>query len=87
MCEFKEIKDLFPRIVAPCKLFIEFIHKVRSATRSPLRERGKVYYRFKMCLIDWRSPDRAEELIVFKHNVINLDFTANTSTMYAYELL
>jgi len=38
-------------------------------------------------LIEW-SPDRAEELIVaFNHNVINLYFTANKSTMYVYELL
>jgi len=38
-------------------------------------------------LIEWRSPDRAEELIVvFNHNVINLYVTANNSTMYAYEL-
>jgi len=37
--EFKQIKDLYLRIVAPCYLFIEFIHEVRSATR--LRERGK----------------------------------------------
>jgi len=42
----------------------------------------------------WRSPDRAEELIVvFNHNAINLYFTANKSTMYTscydkvYELL
>jgi len=40
------------------------------------------------------SPDRAEELIVVvNHNVINLYFTANKSTMYmsycdkVYELL
>ena len=39
--EFKQIKDLHLRIVAPRNLFIEFIHEVRSATRSPLRERGK----------------------------------------------
>jgi len=39
-------------------------------------------------LIEWRSPDRAEELIgVFNHKVINLYFTAIKSTMYAYELL
>jgi len=31
------------------------------------------------------TPDRAEELIVvFNHNVINLYFTANKSTMYVY---
>jgi len=50
---------------------------------SPLRERGKVYERFERCLIIWRSPDRAEELIaVFNHIVINLRFTGNKSTMY-----
>jgi len=39
-------------------------------------------------LIEQRSPDRAEELIVvFNHNIINLYFTANNSTVYAYELL
>jgi len=39
-------------------------------------------------LIEWRGPDRAEELIVVSnHKVINLYFTANKSTMYAYELL
>jgi len=39
-------------------------------------------------LIERRSPDRAEEVIVvFNHNVINLYFTAKKSTMYAYELL
>jgi len=39
-------------------------------------------------LIEWRSPDRAEELmVVFNNNVINLYFTANKSTIYAYELL
>jgi len=39
-------------------------------------------------LIKWRSPDRAEELIIaLNHNVINLYFTADKSTMYEYELL
>jgi len=28
--EFKQIKDLYLRIVAPRNLFIEFIHEVRS---------------------------------------------------------
>ena len=33
--------------------------------------------------MEWRSPDRAQELIVvFNHNVINLYFTANKSTMH-----
>jgi len=36
----------------------------------------------------WRSADRVEELIVaVNHTVINLYFTADKSTMYAYELL
>jgi len=36
----------------------------------------------------WRSPDRAEELIVvFIQNVMDLYFTANQSTMYVSELL
>jgi len=39
--EFKQIKDLYLRIVAPRNLFIEFTHEVRSATRLPLRECGK----------------------------------------------
>jgi len=39
-------------------------------------------------LIELRSLDKAQELIVaFNHNVIDLFFTANKSTMYAYELL
>ena len=45
-------------------------------------------------MIKWKSPDRTKELIVvFSHNVINLDFTVNKSTMYTsyydkvYELL
>jgi len=29
------------RIVAPRNLFIEFIHEVRGANRSPLKERRK----------------------------------------------
>jgi len=30
--EFKQIKDLYLRIVEPRKLFVEFIHMVRSTT-------------------------------------------------------
>ena len=44
MWEFKQIKDLYLRIVAPRNLFVEFIHEVRSSLSrgdSPLRERGK----------------------------------------------
>ena len=36
MCEFKQIKDLYLRIVAPRSLFIEFMHEVRSVTRLPI---------------------------------------------------
>jgi len=87
--EFKQIKNLYLRIVAPRNLFIEFIHEVRSATRLPIeRTRKSLLKIFESCLIKWSSPDRAEELIVvFNHNVINLYFTANISTMYVYELL
>jgi len=31
--EFKQIKDLYLRIVAPRNLFIKFIHEVQSATQ------------------------------------------------------
>jgi len=81
------MSDLYLRIVAPCNLFIEFIHQVRSATRLPIERTRKSL--LKICnVLDWRSPDRAEELIVvFNHIVINLYFTADKSTMYAYELL
>jgi len=37
MWEFKQIKDLYERIVAPRNLFIEFMHNVRSATRLPIK--------------------------------------------------
>jgi len=41
-----------------------------------------------MCLIEWRGRGTVEELfVVFNHNATNLYFTANKSTMYAYELL
>jgi len=36
MWEFEQIKDLYLRIVAPCNLFVEFIHEVRSATQLPI---------------------------------------------------
>jgi len=41
MSEFKQIKDLYLRIVAPCNLFIEFIHEVRSATWLPIERTRK----------------------------------------------
>jgi len=89
--ELKQIKDLYLKIVAPRNLFIEFIYEVRSATRLPIERTRKSLLKIKRCLIKWRSPDRVEELIVvFKHNVINLYFTANKSTSYydkVYELL
>jgi len=70
--EFKQIKDLYLRIVAPRDLFIEFIHEVRNATRLPIETTRKSSLKFRRCLIKWGGPDRAEELIiVFNHNVIN----------------
>jgi len=39
--EFKQIKDLYLRIVAPRNLFIEFIHEVRSAARLPIERTWK----------------------------------------------
>jgi len=39
--EFKQIKDLYLRIVAPRNLFIEFIHEVGSATRLPIERTRK----------------------------------------------
>ena len=41
MWEFEQIKDLYLRIVAPCNLFVEFIHEVRSATRLPIEKTRK----------------------------------------------
>jgi len=74
------------RIVAPRNLFIELIHEVRSGPGSPLREREnslQFVKDLKGARLNGRCPGRVEELIVvFNHNVINLYFTANTSTMY-----
>ena len=88
MWEFKQIKDLYLRIVACCNLFIEFIHEVRNTTWLPIERMKKSLWKIEKVL-DWmEESDRAEELIVvFNHNIINLYFTANESTMYAYELL
>jgi len=67
---------------------IEFIHGVQSATRLPVDGTWKSLLKVKRCWIEWRTPDKAEELIVvFNRNVINLYFTANKSTMSVYELL
>jgi len=41
--EFKQIKDLYMRIVATPKLFIEFMHELRSATRLPIERTPKVF--------------------------------------------
>jgi len=41
--EFKQIKDLCMRIVAPRNLFIEVIHEVRSATQLPIEGTQKVF--------------------------------------------
>jgi len=38
---FKQIKDLYLRIVAPYNLFIKFIHEVRSTTRLPIERTRK----------------------------------------------
>jgi len=57
--EFKQIKDLYLRIVAPRNLFIEFIHEVRSATGLPTERTRKSLLKIEKAL-KWRSPDRAE---------------------------
>jgi len=41
--EFKQIKDLYLRIVAPRNLFIEFIHEVRSVTLLPIESTWEVF--------------------------------------------
>jgi len=43
MWEFKQVKDLYLRIVAPHNLLTEFIHEVRSATRLPIDRMQKVF--------------------------------------------
>jgi len=83
-------KDHYLRIVAPRNLFIEFIHEVRSATRlpSPHWESGEKFINdLKGAWLNGRVQTAEELIVVFNHNVINLYFTANESTMYAYELL
>ena len=42
MWEFKQIKDLYLRTVAPRNLFIEFIHEVRCGTRLPIERTENV---------------------------------------------
>jgi len=41
--EFKPIKGLYLRTVAPRNLFIEFIHEVRSATQLPIERPRNVF--------------------------------------------
>ena len=41
--EFKQIKYLYLRIVAPRNLFIKFIHEMRSATRLPIERTWEVF--------------------------------------------
>jgi len=41
--EFKQIKDLYLRIVAPRNYFVEFIHEVRSPTRLPIERTREVF--------------------------------------------
>ena len=43
MQEFKQIKDLYLRIVAARNLFIEFIHEVRVATQLPIERTWEVF--------------------------------------------
>jgi len=52
--EFKQIKDLYMKIVAHRNVFIEFIHKVRSATRLLIERTQKVFKVeiFERCLIE-----------------------------------
>jgi len=38
-----QTKDLYTRFVAPRKLFIEFMHEVRSATRLSIEITQKVF--------------------------------------------
>jgi len=42
--EFKQIKALFMRIVAPRNLVIQFMHEVRSATRLPIERTQKLKF-------------------------------------------
>ena len=60
------IVHTYLRIVAPRNFFIEFIHEVRSATRITIERTRKCLLKIEKVLelIKWRSPDRAEELIV-----------------------
>jgi len=44
--EFKHIKDLYTRIVAPRNLFVEFTHEVRSATGLLIERTQKVFKKF-----------------------------------------
>jgi len=57
MWEFKQIKDLCLRIVAPRNLFIEFIHEVRSATRLPIDRTWKSLLKIQKVL-DWMEGSR-----------------------------
>ena len=41
MWEFKQIKDLYVRIVAPHNLFVEFMHEVQSTTQLPIERTWK----------------------------------------------
>jgi len=68
----------------------QFLYRIYSwgAKRDPTPRWANVEKFIKRCWIKWRTPDRAEEIIVvFNHNIINLYFTANKSTMYVHELL
>jgi len=43
MWEFKQMKDLYLKMVAPRNLFLEFVHKVQSATRLPTEITQEVF--------------------------------------------
>jgi len=41
--EFKHIKDVYLRFVAPRNLFLKFIHEVRSTTLLPIKRTPEVF--------------------------------------------
>jgi len=57
MWEFKQTKDLYLRIVAPCNLCIEFIHEVRGATRLPIERMRKSLLK-TLKVLDWMEESR-----------------------------
>jgi len=55
--EFKQIKDLYLRIVAPCNLFIEFIHDVRSVAQLLIERTQKRLLKIEK-MLDWLEESR-----------------------------